>query len=278
MLSVHGQRGDGFHALTSLVVALAFGDTLRVSLNEGVGDQLRCTDPEVPTGEANLILKAAAAFRSRTGSHDGFDFELKKRIPMGAGLGGGSSNAAVALSAMNELTGAPLKRGDLLALAAALGSDCSFFIDMVPARMAGRGEILDPLPQELAAQLSGQKILLFCPHFRVNTAWAYRRLIEASPSAYESEEAARARLDAFSASGRTTGVLYNTFEASVGTKYLAIPCLLEQLRAEGFSCLMSGSGSSCFALAGNEAEAEAIRIICRSAWGSGTFFIETSIL
>jgi 4-diphosphocytidyl-2-C-methyl-D-erythritol kinase len=277
MLSVHGQRGDGFHALTSLIVALAFGDRLHVSL-KGDGVDFHCSDPEVPTGEANLIVRAACAFRSRTGIKEGFKFDLDKRIPMGAGLGGGSSNAAVALRAMNELTGRPLDRSDLQDLAADLGSDCPFFIDAVPAKMTGRGDILDPLPQDLAKQLRGRRVLIFRPDFGVNTRWAYRRLIEASPRAYEPEAIASARLNDFASSGELSGLLSNTFEACVGAKYLAIPCLLEELRAEGHLCLMSGSGSCCFALAGNEAEVAAIRSICLSAWGSGLFFIETSIL
>jgi len=276
MLSVHGRRDDGYHALSSLVVALAFGDTLRVSGNGSGADRLRCGDPAVPAGEGNLILRAAEAFRAQTGRDACFDFDLEKRIPMGAGLGGGSSNAAVALCAMNELSGQPLGRRDLLGVAASLGSDCPFFIDAAPSVMTGRGEVPDPLAEEAAAALRGRRVILFRPDFGIETAWAYRRLMEASPSAYECESAARARLDTFVRSGLLEDVLFNSFEPSVGAKYLAIPCLLEQLRDAGHACLMSGSGSCCFALAKDSAETEAIRGICEAAWGSGMFFIETS--
>ena len=88
MLSVHGQRDDGFHALTSVVAPLVFGDTLIVSLNEAGVDRLNCSDSAVPTGLANLIVKAAVAFREELGENIYFDFVLNKRIPMGAGLGG----------------------------------------------------------------------------------------------------------------------------------------------------------------------------------------------
>lgn len=277
MLSVHGPRGDGFHALTSLVVALDFGDTLRVSLNDAGGDRLTCDDASVPTGGANLIIKAAAAFRARLGEAVTFDFDLEKRIPMGAGLGGGSSNAAVALCGMNQLTGARLEREHLLELAAALGSDCPFFIDGVPTVMSGRGEVLEPLPREMADRLSGQRIVLFRPDFSINTAWAYRRLIEASPLAYETKEVALDRLGNFRDSGKFDELLYNTFEPCVGGKYLAIPCLLEQLRSEGYVSLMSGSGSCCFALAKDAAEVAAILKVCQKDWGSGIFNIETLI-
>jgi 4-diphosphocytidyl-2-C-methyl-D-erythritol kinase len=277
MLSVHGPRGDGFHALTSLVVALDFGDTLRVTLNNVGVDRLQCSDPTVPTDEANLIMQAAAAFRAWLGEAVTFDFDLEKRIPMGAGLGGGSSNAAVALRGMHQLTGARLEHASLLQLAADLGSDCPFFIDAVPTIMSGRGEVLAPLAANQADALRGQRIVLFRPFFSIPTAWAYRRLLEASPSAYESEATAAARLRQFDASGDVAGLLYNSFEPSVGSKYLAIPCLLERLRAAGYPCLMSGSGSCCFSLVKDAQEAAAISELIKKDWGSRIFFVETSI-
>lgn len=277
MLSVHGRREDGFHALTSLVVALDFGDTLRVGLRAGGEDRLSCSDATVPTGDANLIIKAAQVFRAALGEEVHFDFQLEKRIPMGAGLGGGSSNAAVALRAMNQLTGDRLGRDTLLDLAANLGSDCPFFIDAVPAIMSGRGEVLEALPAELVTRLHGQQVLFFRPDFGVNTAWAYRRLIEARPSVYESEALAAQRLQSLQGDA-LDGLLYNTFEASVGEKYLAIACLLDELRSKGVACLMSGSGSCCFALTHSEVESSKIRDICEKAWGASIFFVETSIL
>ncbi|MGZ0655099.1 4-(cytidine 5'-diphospho)-2-C-methyl-D-erythritol kinase [Coraliomargarita sp. W4R72] len=277
MLSVHGQRGDGFHTLTSLVVALTFGDTLHVTRNDGDQDRLTCSDSAVPTGEGNLIIRAAIAFRQQLGRDVFFDFDLKKRIPMGAGLGGGSGNAAVALSAMNQLTDSPMARATLLDLAASLGSDCPFFIDSKPSIMTGRGEVLEPLPADVARQLHGQRVVLFKPDFSINTAWAYRQLMEAKPSAYESEALAIDRLGRFDASSEVNELLFNTFEPCVSQKYLAIQCLLDELRANEVACLMSGSGSCCFALARSADEVLAIRDICENALGSSVFFIETSI-
>jgi 4-diphosphocytidyl-2-C-methyl-D-erythritol kinase len=86
MLSVHGERGDGFHDLTSVVVPLVFGDTLTVSINEAGVDRLKCSNSAVPTGGANLILQAADAFREELGESIYFDFDLDKHIPMGAGF------------------------------------------------------------------------------------------------------------------------------------------------------------------------------------------------
>ena len=277
MLSVHGRRADGFHALTSLVVALEFGDML--TIREGaVADVLRCSDPAVPLGPENLVLKAAVAFRARLGREVFFEFDLDKRIPMGAGLGGGSGNAAVALRGMNQLSGEPFTSEVLCELAAELGSDCPFFIEGAPAWMRGRGEVIEPLEAALAERLRGTRLVLFRPDFGVETAWAYGRLAAGAPESYESESAGVARLERFVETGALGDVLYNSFEAPVGSKYLAISTLLEQLRASGVACLMSGSGSCCFALLEKDGvDAAEIEEIVRDAWGEAVFWVETSI-
>ena len=277
MLSVHGELGNGFHDLTSVVVSLVFGDTLTVSLNELGVDRLNCSNSAVPTGLTNLILKAAAAFREELGENIYFDFDLDKRIPTGAGLGGGSSNAAVALCAMNQLMGDCMTNERLRVIATKLGSDCPFFIDSIPSKMSGRGEVLEALSVELSKALRGQRVVLFKPDFAINTAEAFNRLIESGPSVYESLELATNRLSLFNNTKKLDGLLYNTFEANLGLKYLAIPSLLEKLRAAGFACLMSGSGSCCFALVQDSGDISRIRGICEGAWGSSIFFIETSI-
>lgn len=277
MLSVHGRRADGFHALTSLVVALEFGDTLTIRAG-GSADVLRCSDSAVPLGPENLVLKAAAAFRARLGRAVHFEFDLDKRIPMGAGLGGGSGNAAVALCGMNQLSGEPFTNEVLCELAAELGSDCPFFIEGEPAWMRGRGEVIEPLEAGLAKQLRGTRLALFRPGFGVETAGAYGRLIAGAPDSYESEATGVARLERFIETGTLADVLFNSFEAPVGSKYLAISTLLEQLRGSGVDCLMSGSGSCCFAILGKEgADAVQIEEIVRDAWGDAVFWVETSI-
>jgi 4-diphosphocytidyl-2-C-methyl-D-erythritol kinase len=286
MLSVHGRRGDGFHMLTSLVVALEFGDILRVQLSESGGDALRCSDPAVPLGPKNLILQASAAFRDflvrsgqgRAAEDCYFVFDLEKQIPMGAGLGGGSGNAAVALSGMNQLLGGPLTNESLLELAAELGSDCPFFIEARPALMRGRGEVIEPLAAELATRLHGKRLVLFRPGFGMETAGAYRRLAAGAPQSYEAEADAQARLERFSQAAPLSEVLFNSFEGPVGEKYLAISALLQKLRAAGVTCLMSGSGSCCFALLDESGpSAEEIGQMVRNAWGATAFWVETSI-
>ena len=278
MLSVHGRREDGFHDLTSIVAATRFGDVLGVTLNTAGADKLVCDDERVPLDASNLVLRAAKAFREATGSGQHFNFDLKKRIPMGAGLGGGSSNAAIALRGMNTLLESPLSDAALEGIASDLGSDCAFFIRGAPAIMSGRGECLKALPEHLMEALRGRRIFLFKPDFGIETAGAYRALAEKAPGSYASTDRAQARIDDFTCSGRLEALLFNSFEISVGAKYLPIACLLELLREKGFNCLMSGSGSCCFAPVQSSTEAAAIRAHCESAFGPGIFFIETSLL
>ena len=277
MLSVHGQRTDGFHELTSLVVALKFGDTLTIRRG-GSADVLRCSDPMVPLGPENLVLKAAAVFRARLGRAEHFEFDLDKRIPMGAGLGGGSGNAAVALCGMNQLSGEPFSNQVLCELAAQLGSDCPFFIEGQAAWMRGRGEVIEPLAAEVAERLNGTRLVLFGPDFGVETASAYNLLSVRVPDCYEPEAEAVARIERFIESGTLGELLFNSFEDPVGSKYLAISTLLAQLRAAGVECLMSGSGSCCFALLEkNGPDVGQIEGIVREAWGDEVFWVETSI-
>lgn len=275
MLSVHGRRGDGFHELTSLVCPLDFGDELELRQN-GRGDDTLVSDGlAVPLDGSNLVLRAAQLFREQCGRSECFDFRLKKRIPVGAGLGGGSSDAVAALQGMNALLQTRLAKDDLREIASSLGSDCPLFVDAVPTVLRGRGEFLEASLPAVSDRLEAKRIILFRPPFGVNTGWAYGQLAS-RPQLYEAKALAQDRLQMFYGGGSFEGLLYNVFEGVVGQKFLAIPALLERLRRRGHKCLMSGSGSACFAVADDDEEAAAIKSICRSCWGKRTFLIETS--
>lgn len=277
LLAIHGRRPDRFHELTSLIAALDFGDELTVGFCDYT-DQLHCSDPAVPGGLENLILQAAAAFRRRLGRMVYFKFNLEKRIPMGAGLGGGSGNAAAALRAMNQLLGEPLSARTLQEIAAELGSDCPFFVEGKPAWMSGRGETIELLETIVAEQLRGTPVVLFKPDFSINTAWAYESLATRTPQAYQPEAVDKKQVEYSIQRCEFGRILLNTLETPVGHKYLALSTLLEQLRAAGVSCLMSGSGSCCFALPRDSHLSVAqIRNVVQDAWGKSVFWVETFI-
>ena len=261
------------------MVALSFGDTLTVRIAEaGKKDTLTCSNEEVPVNSDNLVLRAAAAYRARLKCTDCFEFHLEKQIPVGAGLGGGSGNAVAALSGMNQLLENPLEKETLYELAAELGSDCSFFVDALPAWMYGRGERIEPLDKALCEQLSGMPIVLFKPDFRVNTSWAYQCLAANAPENYHPDPVNKARLEASLKAGDLDALLCNSFETPVGKKYVALPTLLDQLRKAGVVCMMSGSGSSCFALPSySDVTLEQIKAMVVNAWSKEVFWVETSI-
>src|SRR5687767_6640002 len=150
---------------------VAIHDELSFS-KAGQGIQLSCNVPGLPTDSSNLVHRAAALFLERAKIKEGVRIHLQKNIPLAAGLGGGSGNAAVTLLALNELFGQPLAKLD--GLAAELGSDVPFFLQAHPALATGRGEKIEPL--DFFPALKGKWFLLLYPGFGVPTAWAYQHL------------------------------------------------------------------------------------------------------
>lgn len=279
-LAVTGRRADGFHDLLSLAVTLDFGDTLRVE--PAAKMELACDDPAVPADESNLVLRAARAFTAASGWQGAARFTLTKRIPAGAGLGGGSSDAAAALIALNRIAGPGRALGaDRLAeVAAAVGSDCPLFLAGGPVVMRGRGERLEPIPAGAAARLGGRRVLVFKPGFSIATPWAYARLAAGAPGSYLPAAEAEARLAAWIGDSRAKaeGLPFNSLEAPAFRKFPALPLLLEQLRSDfGVSAGMSGSGSACFALLPEAADAGAVAARVRREWGASAFVREARI-
>ncbi|MDP3073613.1 MAG: 4-(cytidine 5'-diphospho)-2-C-methyl-D-erythritol kinase [Opitutaceae bacterium] len=277
-LAVTGRRADGFHDLVSVVSQTDFGDTLRIE--PAAGFSLTCDDPAVPADESNLVLKAARAFAAATGWRGGAKFALTKRIPAGAGLGGGSSDAVAALRGLNQLAGEPLGAGELERLAAQLGSDCPLFLQAGPVVLRGRGERIAALPVAAARRLTGRRVLVFKPDFGIATPWAYARLAAAAPASYRPAAEAETRLAAWIAEVQAPAekLLFNNMEPPAFAKFLALPALLAELRVTfGLQPRMSGSGSACFALLGADTDAVPIVAAVRAAWGGSAFVTEARL-
>lgn len=276
-LAVTGRRADGFHDLVSVAAPLDFGDTLRMNAAEDF--TLECDDPAVPLDETNLVLKAAREFVAATGWRGGASFALTKRVPTGAGLGGGSSDAVAALRLLNACVGEPLGAKALAEVAAKLGSDCPLFLADGPVVMRGRGERVEALPAMAGARLRGRRVLVFKPGFGIATPWAFGRMA-AVPGSYVPAAEAEARLAAWIADERSPAeeLLFNNMETAAFGKFVALPALVQELRAEfGLTARMSGSGSACFALLGNDSPVAAIVQTVRVAWGASSFVVETRI-
>lgn len=259
LLNVLGRRPDGFHELETLLHPVRVCDRL-VFETAASGVELECDQPRLPTDAHNLVHRAATAFLEAAGIRDGVRIRLEKKIPLAAGLGGGSSNAAATLLGLNELFGQPLAPERLHALAAALGSDVPFFLQTRPAIATGRGERIEPL--DFFPTLRGTFFLLAHPGFGVPTAWAYQNLAR-FPDALNGTPGRAQRLatllrssDLFTAARH----FYNALEAPVLEKYPLLALFQEFLRSHGaVAALMSGSGSTTFAIVEKRREAEALR-------------------
>lgn len=277
-LAITQRRDDGYHDLVSVAAPLAWGDTLAAEAADDF--TVECDDPAVPVGGDNLIVRAARAFAAAVPGSGGAKFRLQKRIPMGAGFGGGSSNAVAALRVLNARAGAPLDEAALGRLAAGIGSDCALFLAGTPVTMRGRGERILPLPPRAAARLRGRAVLLCKPGFAISTPWAYGRL--AADRAYLPAAEAEARLAAWvEGDGPAEDLLFNGMEPPAFAKFPALPILLERLRARfGVAARMSGSGSGCFALLPdrNPPSEEALAAEVRAAWGPGALVVQTRLL
>lgn len=277
-LAVTGRRDDGFHDLVSLVAPLRFGDMLwfqpRLS---GGPDRLKCEFEGVPTGPENLILKALTLLRERAGLEWFFDIQLDKHIPLGAGLGGGSSNAVAALKAGNALLPEPLTTLQLAEIAAELGSDCPLFLAPKPVIMRGRGERLEPLDTAVTSPLRGMRLIVAQPEFSVPTAWAYGALKTAGQ--YDDATKAESLLASWQNGDSTIEpLLYNRFESVVERKFLTYPVLRASLPPDLASrWRLTGSGSATFGIVHGEEEATLLKHQLRECWGADSFLVETCV-
>ena len=274
-LAITGRRADGFHELVSLVAPVALADTLTLEVGRPLG--LTCDDPALPVDGANLVLKAAAAYARRRPSAPTGHFHLSKNVPHGAGLGGGSADAAATLRLLDRASGDPLGPEVLEALAAEVGSDCPFFVRGQAAVMRGRGERLTILPEAARAALSGRKVVLAKPPFGVPTPEAYGLLAKAGK--YRPTDQAEAGLEAWIGSPSADPArIGNDLAAPVFAKYVALPAGLASLRrVTGAEWHMTGSGSACFAWVKDGFDQAGLRADVRRVWGAGAWVAETVI-
>jgi 4-diphosphocytidyl-2-C-methyl-D-erythritol kinase len=266
ILNILGKRPDGFHELETVMQPVPIFD--RLSFEKGGSDvALTCNNPELPTDSGNLVFRAAELFRETAKIKDGVRIHLEKRIPLAAGLGGGSGNAAITLVGLNEIFGSPFSPADLDSLARLLGSDVPFFLQDRPALGVGRGEqvkSLEPFPA-----LRGKSLILIHPGFGVSTAWAYKNLPK-YPAASNGTAGRAARLAANLSTSLAAAApdFYNSLEAPVLEKFPLLAIFQEFLRVNGASVvLMSGSGSTTFAIAESPNKAETLVARFRSHFG-----------
>lgn len=270
LLNILGKRSDGFHELETVLQPVPLYDEIEFAIG-GSEIDLTCDNPTLPCDGSNLIVKAARAYFERTGISPAAKMHLRKCIPMEAGLGGGSGNAATALLGLNELFDFALGNEVLQQIAAKLGSDVPFFLQTNPAIATGRGEIIEPLNPFPA--LAGRSLVLIHPGFGISTPWAYQSLARFPKALNGRSGRGReliANLQLASDSTRAwAGFLYNSLEAPAFAKYPVLALYVNYLRELGaMGALMSGSGSTVFAYFEDRLVAEGALETFRSKFGS----------
>jgi 4-diphosphocytidyl-2-C-methyl-D-erythritol kinase len=268
LLNILGKRADGFHELETVMQPVNFCDELAFERSGG-GVQLSCSEKNLPTDSKNLVHRAATAFLSAAKISGGVKIHLEKKIPLAAGLGGGSGNAATTLLALNELFDQPLSGARLNELAAALGSDIPFFLQNKPALATGRGEKIQPL--EPLPALDSKAFLLIHPGFGISTPWAYQNLAR-FPAALNGKPGRAKELISKLQSNDWPAVadgFYNSLEAPALDKFPVLALYQEFLRENGaLAALLSGSGSTTFAIAENLVAAENLAAKFKSQFGA----------
>ena len=239
-----GRRADGYHELVTLMCPLAVYDTLTLP-PEKTGIDVICSHPDVPEDSSNLAARAARRFLESTHAKDvaplaGLTIRIDKKIPVGAGLGGGSSNAAAVLRGLNRRYGHPFSDVELMEMGGRIGADVPFFIKGGPALATGIGDRLEPF-----ARMSPWTALLVYPNTAVSTAWVYKNL---NLRLTKDEK----KLRKFHFEGRFFNAvehLVNDLEAVTAKAFPVIKEIKRLLLAHGAAgAMMSGSGSTVFGL------------------------------
>jgi len=242
-LHVHGKREDGFHELETIFQMVSLFDDVELELLSS-GIKLECDTPGIPTDDTNLVCKAALLLRkSYQVEGKGVSIRLKKKIPFGAGLGGGSGNAAGVLMGLNRLWDLNIEREKLFTLAAELGSDVPFFLTSPCALGKGRGERLKVLEP-----CSKFQVLLVFPGFPIATSWVYQNLRLKLTKRPNNISILRKNLS-LSEITSLGSQLYNDLESVVIQKFPEVKVVKDELWAWGaLGVLLSGSGSTVFGI------------------------------
>ena len=268
-LDILGKRPDGFHEVAMVMQTIGLHDTLVMEKTER-DIELSINVPWLKADEKNLAWRAAELIRQEYGLEGGVRIELTKRIPVAAGLAGGSADAAAVLKGMNDLYGLQLTEEKLCELGARLGSDIPFCIMGGTMLATGRGEVLTRL-----SDMPETWVVLAKPRISVSTAWAYQNYDEQGAERHPDNEAIK---QAIARGNRkaVAGLLCNVLESVTIKKYDVIAEYKQMMLDKGaMASMMSGSGPTVFGLAKSREQAEAIADVLRQETNADVFVTRT---
>ena len=255
-LEVLGRRDDGYHEVRTVIQAIDLADQLEIDPNPDCGPGLvvECDNRSL-NGEANLVWRGATALAQRCGLPPKAHIYIEKNIPVGMGLGGGSSDAAAALLALNRLWQLNLPLDELSRIGMTLGSDVPFFLQGGVALARGRGDVIEPIePIEPMPAKSGQGVTLVCPKATLENKTP-RLYAELTPSDYSNGDITRKMVENLKAGRCAAALRYNVFEAAAFRMFPNLEELYRLVeRVTGRRPHLSGSGPALYCLASGEEE------------------------
>lgn len=248
-LDVTGKREDGYHNVKMIMETVSLYDTINIKKSNKIS--LKCNLSYVPTDEKNIAFKAALLFFEKTGIKGGADIDILKRIPVAAGMAGGSTDGAAVLKGLNKIYNLPLSREELYEIASKLGADVPYCIDGRPALAEGIGDVLTPL-----GNMPKTYVLLVKPNISLSTKWVYSQLDVNKISVRPDTEGAISDLQ----SGNIYALskkLYNVLEEVSAEKYTVIKEIKDKMLELGaLGSIMSGSGPTVFGIFDDEQKAK----------------------
>jgi 4-diphosphocytidyl-2-C-methyl-D-erythritol kinase len=254
-LEIIGKRDDGYHEVSSLMLPIAVYDHLQVE-RSAEGLSLACAHPEVPTDGSNLACRAAQLYLQTAGLTSGIHIQLDKNIPVGAGLGGGSADAAAVLLAMNQLFERRFSLLQLSQMAHMLGADVPFFLYLQPALATGIGEKIDHV-----GGVPEYPLVLVKPPLTVSTGWVYQRL-------KLTRGVSRIKIATFLAHPwQLHDFMENDLESVTLNEYPLLIKIKQWMMAQGaLGALMSGSGPTVFGIFTETSQAERVGQLAKQVW------------
>jgi len=280
-LRLTGRRGNGYHLIESVIVPVSLFDRLEVQFDRAEGDiQVLSESPNVPSGPSNLVFRAADIIRRRTCKRFSLTVKIRKHIPVGSGLGGGSSDAAAILAFLNLALGSPFDQSALAAIGSELGADVPFFVHGRPAVVRGIGEVVEPLPKPLDIDL-----VICSAGVHLSTATVYARADQLSPADKAGSSLTTVRPESNIASfvdgyRPLTELLANDLEEAAAQICPEVHLLKNELLRRGAQgASMTGSGSAVFGVCPDAESAERLAAALRrkGLWACSTKTLGTPL-